>query len=140
MKKISLIKIASIALVVILFSACEKDAGEGGNSSIYGKVWVKDCNATFTLILNSYYGRDEDVFIVYGENKSYGDKVSTNFDGTFEFKYLRPGKYTVYAYSKDSAGYVETLNPALPLLPVVKKLEITDDNQEINAGTIEIFN
>jgi hypothetical protein len=140
MRKISIIKIAIFAFVVLLFNACEKEAGEGGNSSIYGKVWVKDCNATFSLILNRYWGQDEDVFIVYGNNKSYSDKVSSNFDGTFEFKYLRPGKYTIYAYSKDSAGYVETLNPALPLLPVVKTLEITDNDQEVNAGTIEIFN
>ncbi len=139
MKKISLIKLAVIALVVTIFSACEKDAGVGGNSSIYGKVWVKDINASFTLILNRYWGQDQDVFIVYGNNKSYSDKVSTNYDGTFEFKYLRPGKYTVYAYSKDSAGYVETLNPALPLLPVVKTVEITDDDQEKDAGTLDIF-
>lgn len=133
MKNISIIKILVSLVFILVFISCEKDAGEGGNSSIYGKVWVRDYNANFTLLQYWYYGQDEDVFIIYGNNKSYSDKISTNFDGTFEFRYLRPGKYRIYSYSKDSTMVSSAL------VANGKEIEITGDNQEVNAGTIDIL-
>jgi hypothetical protein len=133
MKNLSIIRLLPMLILLFTFISCEKDAGEGGNSSIYGKVWVRDYNANFTLLMYSYYGQDEDVFIVYGDNKSYSDKVSTNYDGTFEFKYLRPGKYTLYSYSKDSTLVSSAL------IPTIKEIEITDNSQDVDAGTIDIL-
>ena len=122
-----------IALTSLLFS-CEKDPGEGGNSSIYGKVYVKNYNGTFTVLQGEYYGPDEDVYIIYGDAISYGQHTKTNYDGTYEFKYLRPGKYKVYVYSKDS-----TLQEPSGVIPIIKEVEITDKKQDVQVNDIIIF-
>ena len=135
MKKIIFTKsLLLIGLSVFLFS-CSKDPGEGGNSSIYGSVWVKNYNSTFTVLNGKYEGADEDVYIIYGDEKGYSDKVSTNYKGEFEFKYLRPGKYTVFIYSKDS-----TLQSPSGKIPIIKEVEITERKQEVEIPTITIFN
>ncbi|MBK9456483.1 MAG: hypothetical protein IPO24_13285 [Bacteroidetes bacterium] len=46
-----------------------------------------------------YYSPDEKVFIVYGDNTAFDDEVSTAYDGTYKFEYLRKGLYTIYVYS-----------------------------------------
>lgn len=86
--------------LMALFSACKKTEGEGGSGSIKGVIYVKNYNTQQTSLLNSYLGAKEDVYIIYGdEDNIIDDKVEASFDGTFEFKYLRPGTYTVFAYS-----------------------------------------
>jgi hypothetical protein len=122
-----------ISIFLSLLVSCEKDPGKGGNSSVFGKVYVKDYNATFTILQDEYYGQDENVYIIYGDDKTYGDDVSTNYDGTYEFKYLRPGKYKIYAYSKDST--LQTLAD----IPVLVEVEITGKNQNVEAPDIIIF-
>ena len=42
------------------------------------------------------------MYIIYGDNENYDDRVKTGPNGTFEFKHLRKGKYTIYVYTKDS--------------------------------------
>jgi hypothetical protein len=84
--------------------SCSSGPGAGGNSSIQGKVYAENWNATCTAVIGEYYAPDEDVYIVYGEDPSYGERVKTSPDGTFWFQYLRPGKYTIYVYSKDCAA------------------------------------
>jgi hypothetical protein len=46
-----------------------------------------------------YYAGKVDVYIIYGDEAYFGDDVETNYDGTYEFRYLRKGKYTIFAYS-----------------------------------------
>ena len=92
---------------LIVFSACKKPAGEGGKSTITGKVWVENYNTlnsvTDTYFLKGeYFGADEDVYIIYGDDISYGNKTKTGPDGVFEFKFLRPGDYKIYVPSKDT--------------------------------------
>jgi hypothetical protein len=130
-RTIFLLALASI----FIFASCEKEAGEGGNSSIFGKVYVKDYNGTFTVLNGEYYAPDEDVYIIYGEDKGYSDHVATSYDGTYEFKYLRPGKYTIYVYSKDS-----TLQSASGIIPKIQEVEITEKNEETEVPDIIIFN
>jgi hypothetical protein len=117
----------------LLSYSCKKEEGDGGNSSIYGKVYVKDYNAEFTDLKEEYYGPDIWVYIIYGDNREYGDRILTNYDGTYEFKYLRPGNYTIYTYSKDS-----TLKTNAPV-PVIKKVEISDKKQEVEVPDLVIF-
>lgn len=83
--------------------SCTKTAGEGGQASIKGKVWVEDWNTGFTIKNGEYAGADYDVYIIYGDNVSYGDKIKASYDGQFEFKFLRKGNYKVYVYSKDKS-------------------------------------
>lgn len=125
----------AVSLTAFFLFSCEKEPGEGGNSTIFGKVYVKDYNGTFTVLNGEYYGQDEDVYIIYGDDKTYSDHVSTNYDGVYEFKYLRPGKYTVYTYSKDS-----TLQSPSGVYEVKQEVEITEKNQEYEVPELIIFN
>ncbi|OFY89152.1 MAG: hypothetical protein A3K10_14035 [Bacteroidetes bacterium RIFCSPLOWO2_12_FULL_31_6] len=92
----------ALTLITLLISSCSKEEGEGGRASITGKVYAKNYNASFTQLLSQYYAPDEDVFIIYGDNTFYDDKITTDPNGVFEFKHLRKGNYTIFVYSKDT--------------------------------------
>jgi hypothetical protein len=135
MKKIFLI--LSITLAIVSLS-CKKPAGEGGNSSITGMVHVTNYNANFTVVNAEYPGADIDVYIIYGDEISYGNRIKTSPDGRFEFRYLRPGKYKVYAYSKDKDAYLDgNTNP--PEKAIIDEVEITKKKQTVEAPTLEIY-
>jgi hypothetical protein len=91
-----------ILVLCLSLISCSKEAGDGGNSTIYGKVTAWDYNAEFTNLKGIYPAADEEVFIIYGDDFSYSERIRTNYEGIYEFKYLRPGDYTIYVYSKDS--------------------------------------
>lgn len=134
MRKTKLILLNGL-LGLFLFTACSKEPGTGGSSSLYGKVHVHDYNSTFTVLQGEYDAQDADVYIVYGdETKSYSDRTRTNPDGVYEFKYLRPGKYTIYVYSKDS-----TLASPSGTVAIQQTVEITKKNQETEVPEILIF-
>jgi len=122
-----------LTLSIGLFS-CAKDAGEGGNSTIYGKIITYNYNAEFTNLRGIYPGADEDVYIIYGSDRSYSQRIRSNYDGIYEFKYLRPGDYTIYVYSKDS-----TLTLVSGILPVIQKVKIENNKQTVEAADMKIF-
>ena len=134
MKKNHIRSITLLALLASLFAACSKEAGEGGNASIKGMIWVKDYNPNFTLLNGEYPGADRDVYIIYGDDISYGDRLKASPDGRFEFKYLRKGKYTLYVYSKDS-----TLTSPSLTTTVQVEATISENKEVVDAGTLEIF-
>jgi hypothetical protein len=131
MKRIPFIIALFIAFALI---SCEKDEGKGGTSSISGKVILRQYNSNFTILLEQYYASDEDVFIVYGNDVVYGDKTSTNYDGTFRFDYLREGNYTIFAYSEDSVNF-----PTKHEIPVIREVNITGKNQDLVVSPIVIL-
>lgn len=131
MKLLKVLSLLFIVLALSTFTSCKKDEGEGGQASIQGKIWVKKYNVTGTVLAGEYAGAYEDVYIIYGDDATYGDRIETNYDGVYEFKYLRPGNYKIYAYSE---GGTVTTNR----LAVSKEVEITDKKQTVDAGTIEI--
>ena len=91
--------VALAVLTIVGFSSCQKE-GEGGTSTISGKVFAFDYNASGQLT-SEYYAPDEDVFIVYGGNSSfYDDNYKTAYDGSFRFQNLTKGDYSVYVYSR----------------------------------------
>ena len=118
----------------ILLVSCEKEPGSGGKSTIYGKVLVKGYNSTFTVLEETYYGPEIWVYLIYGDDRDYSDRIQTGYDGTYEFKYLRPGNYRVYAYSKDSTLQTNAL------VPVIKEIELPKKKQDILVEDIVIFN
>lgn len=74
---------------------------------------------------------DYDVYIIYGDKDAiYDDDMKTNFDGTFEFKNLREGSYTIFSYSEDAS--VQS-----GLTPVFKSITI-GSNETKDVGTIEV--
>lgn len=116
--------------VLFMLSSCEKDPGEGGSSSIKGYVHVTDYNANFLIIQGYYDGANEWVYLVYGDDTSYGDRINSEPDGTFEFKYLREGNYKIYVYSEDTTLAGKHA--------VMKEVHISKKKQSVDAGTFEI--
>ena len=125
--------------LLLFFTACEKEAGEGGTSTVTGKVWVKNYNGSFTNLNNEYPGIAEDVYIIYGDDVSYGDRVEANHNGEYEFKYLNKGKYTIYVYSKDSAS-ISSGNANAPDIAISHVVEVTDKKQTVDVPLITIHN
>ena len=134
-------KIFSILILSIsfcFFSSCKKDAGVGGKASISGKIWYQEWNSNFTTLQLEREGYDEYVYIQYGEEISYGDRIKTSYDGRFEFNYLRPGKYKVYCYSKDPSDK-DNVNPDA-MMVVLEEIEILEKEQKIELDTMVVLN
>ncbi|MEO0403765.1 MAG: hypothetical protein AAF193_02735, partial [Bacteroidota bacterium] len=60
----------------------------------------------------------------------------TNYDGEFEFQFLRPGTYTIYTYSKDTTGQTG-VDP--DRMAIIQELEISDRKQTVDAGSFIIY-
>jgi hypothetical protein len=122
-----------VFLMVLGVSSCEKEAGEGGTSTLYGKVLIRKYNPMFTVLMEEYYAQDQEVYIIYGNDRTFSQRIRTNYDGTYEFKYLRQGEYKIFAYSKDSTLSTNAL------IPVIKEIKIEQNRQEIEVPLIIIF-
>ena len=98
-------KLVLFLSLLISFSSCEKEAGEGGTSVIQGQVYKIHTFQNFTTGEwdTLYYQLDsgKDVYIIYSENQSdvYHDKFETDYNGVYRFEYLRKGDYTLYTYA-----------------------------------------
>jgi hypothetical protein len=123
-----------ILCIITLTLGCSKQAGEGGKSTVKGKILVEDWNNAFTIKNGEYPGLDVDVFIIYGDNISYNDKTRANYNGEFEFKYLRKGKYTIYVITKD-----KTLQSASGEKSIVVKFELTGKKEIKTLDQITIY-
>lgn len=121
-------------LVSVIMYSCKRGPGEGGSSTIKGKVYRYKYNANFSAILDSGYTDKEDVFIIYGDDVTFGNDQKTNYDGTYEFKYLRKGKYKIFAYENDSSKYPNTGNK-----PVLLDVEITKNKQTVEVPDLIII-
>jgi uncharacterized protein (UPF0333 family) len=118
-------------LGIALFPSCKKVEGEGGSSSIIGKIIANKYNSGGTLI-STYDAQKQDVFIIYGEGSTVqDDKVETSYDGNFKFEFLEKGKYTIYTYEKCST--CPSGDQA-----VIRTIEISKAKETVNVGTIEI--
>lgn len=110
-----------VAILTLVITSCKKPAGEGGKASIRGSILVEDWNSGFTVKNGEYPGHDETVYIIYGDDVSYSDRTRANYNGEYEFKYLRKGKYKIYVYSED-----KTLTTVSGEVAIVKEVEITE--------------
>lgn len=124
-----------LLLALLFLFGCKKTAGEGGKASITGKIWVEDWDSNFLVKKYEFPGLDEDVYIVYGDHLSHDDKVQTNYNGEFEFKYLRKGKYKVYVFSDKK----QTSTSQSDKEAIVFELEIKSTKGKIDLGTITIL-
>jgi hypothetical protein len=107
MKIFSTLTIPIIGLVfTCLFFSCTQEEGIGGNSHIKGKIMVNYYNDDFSLLLSDepVPAKDEDVYLLFGNDSTIGEKATTSYTGDFEFNYLWPGNYKLYYYTKDSTG------------------------------------
>lgn len=94
-----------LAVMALLLSACNKGPGEGGTGTVQGFVkLVHHPDDDYTLTPDTMVAAKTDVFIIYGDEAYFGDDAETNANGMYRFEYLRPGNYTVFAYSTLPSG------------------------------------
>ena len=154
-----------MCVVLLMVTSCEKGPGEGGTSTISGKIMTYDLQHNDVIkrldTLNQYYSADRDVFIIYGDDTSlHDDSYKSSYDGSFHFQYLREGTYTIFVYSdceKDTSGlaalyatdyeYANALENTIWNTTCVdgnyaKKVQvnISDVDQEINLEDLIIYN
>lgn len=124
---------SGILFTLLVLTACEKGPGEGGTSTIKGKVITWEYNGDFTSRRGVYPGAKEDVYIIYGNDDVYGDKFETSYDGSYEFDYLSEGSYKVFAYSKDTTNLLTSEK-----IVIIREVEITGKNQVVEVPDIII--
>ena len=129
-------KIVFLISVMLVFSSCEKSAGEGGTSVINGKVtyFTTSYNAQTSMMDTTYYPKSgKNVYIIYSDNEEdiFNDKTETDWNGNFHFQYLRKGDYTLYTYV-DSL----VVNSVNYDFPVFRHLNISEKN---STNIIEDF-
>lgn len=94
-----------LAMVAFVLPSCNKGEGKGGTGTVQGYVkLVHHPDDDYQLNTDTVDAAKTDVFIVYGDDDYYGDDVETGPDGLYRFEYLRPGNYTVFAYSTLATG------------------------------------
>lgn len=123
----------------VLFTSCKKEAGDGGNSSIKGRV-TKELRVVLNnpgTAVGTFPAADQDVYIIYGDHVSPDDRVQTNYDGEYEFLYLRPGNYKVYVFSNDTNAVAVPWDEEH--MTVLKELEITDNEQQLVADDMTVY-
>ena len=122
-----------ICIIIFITASCSKEEGVGGNATIRGKVVIHDYNDDFSILLSQRDGAEEDVYIIYGDEKTFGDEIETNYDGVFEFKYLLPGNYNVFIYSEDSSNIMYDK-------VVAKDAKISKKDDLVDIGTFVKIN
>lgn len=120
-----------ILLVLLSIGGCSKAPGLGGKATIKGKItgrFYSDKQLTMLTGLSAL--GDENVYLIYGNDQTfYDDDISTSYDGSFEFNYLRPGKYIVFMY--------ENCYPCAALQQEkLFEVEITEKKQMVDLGEI----
>ena len=128
-------KLILIIPFLLIMAACKKTAGEGGKAKITGTIWVEEWDGNFLVKRYEYAGLDEEVYIIYGDHTSEDDKVTTNYNGTFEFKYLRKVKYKIYIFSDKKQSTSSPNNKEA----IIKEVEITSTKQVINLDTLTVL-
>jgi hypothetical protein len=117
--------------VCLFIGSCKKEPGEGGSSSISGKVFGYDIN-TAGVITDSTYAGDYRVYISYGDAGTADNDVRTSYTGEYSFNGLQKGKYCVYVFSQcDTCVFNQNY--------FTQVVEITKNNQEITLPDFKIY-
>ena len=92
-------------MLLAMMLSCNNKEGEGGTGTVQGYVrLVHHPDDDYNLNVDTMVAAKTDVFIIYGDEAFYGDDTETNPDGLYQFEYLTPGDYTVFAYSTLPTG------------------------------------
>ena len=131
-------KLLLVFFTISILGACKKEEGEGGLASVRGTIQtdIRLVPSNPVTLQYSRPGVDVEVYIIYGDNVGPDDRVWTNYKGEFEFRNLRPGDYKVYVYSRDTTGAAQV---NAERMPIVKEFKIEERKDEVNLGTITIY-
>ena len=89
------------AATVLLFTSCSKDPGTGGKATITGTIIEEEWDQGSGLFTGvSYLAPEIRVYIDYAADGFLNDDIRTNFNGKFEFRWLRKGDYEIIVYSE----------------------------------------
>ncbi len=100
-----LVFLMALSAFALMMPSCNKGPGEGGTGTVQGFVkLVHHPDDDYTLTPDTMVAAKADVFIVYGDEAYFGDDAETNANGMYRFEDLRPGDYTVFAYSTLPSG------------------------------------
>jgi hypothetical protein len=103
---------------------------DDGSSTISGVLMEQEYVGTFPVNV-PFASQENEVYITYGDDEVYFDRMDTGFDGKYEFKELIKGVYTVYAYSKCGS--------CINVMDTVSfQIEIENNNTSIFADTLTI--
>ncbi|MCX7987654.1 MAG: hypothetical protein N2662_12025 [Bacteroidales bacterium] len=112
---------------------------EKGNATISGKIWLINYKKNGYEIKDISLAQEVDVYLIYGNHKSYDIRTRTNYDGTFTFTNLLKGDYVVYVYSEAEDAF-GNLTGATEKVAHKKFITINRDNQEVFVtDTIKLF-
>ncbi len=141
MKTLQIKNLLLILSFAFFLLSCEKDEGQGGTSTIRGKVIVHNFDSGYQEPepREIYGAADEKVYIIYGpDGTTYDDDFDTSYDGSYEFKHLQKGTYKVFVYSKDSTGaYLQT--PSVHDKAVFATVEITSNGSTVDVPDLIIL-
>jgi len=106
----------TLVAALLLLPACNKGPGLGGTGTLQGFVkLVHHPDNDYTMTPDTLVAAKTDVFIVYGDEAYFCDDAETGADGMYQFEYLLPGQYTVYAYSTLPSGEKVPVSQTLSL-------------------------
>lgn len=125
----------------LLFTGCEKEEGEGGRSSISGRVIEQEISSSLNpVVVQEYPLGAERVYIIYGDSTQiHDDDIRTDYQGRYIFRYLRKGTYTVFTYTECNVNHDEGCVEAGGVFPVIRTVEL-GKNEDVVLEDIIIQN
>jgi hypothetical protein len=94
-------------LIAVSSVSCVNEEGLGGTGAISGTIIEHFYNDDFSSLIYTDASVDEEVFILFGEDREVGDRVRTGITGQFRFNFLYPGTYYIYYSSGDSTTVLD---------------------------------
>jgi hypothetical protein len=76
---------------------------------------------------DTVYAVEKEVYLTYNHHSYYNSRIRTQFDGTFYFNNLLPGKYKVFFYS-------DRIDGGIGQATILKEIEIKNSKDTINLG------
>lgn len=132
-RNLNIFSFVSFFLIFLFTISCKKDPGEGGAATIKGKLLAANYHSQTTTAGSDDGAAEEAIYIIYGDNTIADHNEKTSYDGSFEFKYLRKGTYTIFAYSLDK-------NSAIPVETIISKtIEIKDKKETMEVTDFIIY-
>ena len=125
-----------VVIVLLLFTticllpSCEKNEGQGGTGSISGTIIEQFHNDDYSALIYQKPAVDEDVFVLYGNDNTLGDRAITGVTGEFRFDFLYPGRYYIYFLTRDSTSHWDEDQEKLYVVNL-------DRGEEVDLGTLE---
>ena len=87
-----------LSFIIAAMVSCKKEPGDGGLATLEGSLYYNTYSPSGDFI-EKIPAAGENVYLTYGDNDPYDDRNDTYIDGTYQFKNLQKGSYTISAFS-----------------------------------------